>query len=58
MMGKCELDPLLAFGAALAIPEDKVGVCLNMDASMGAACDAPPTSPSNGTCFGGFPLPP
>jgi hypothetical protein len=52
--GRCELDPMKAFGAPLANAADKVGVCVTMDGTT-AACDAPAMSPSGGTCFGGFP---
>ncbi len=54
--GRCELDPMLAFGAEIARADNKVGLCVNK-APMpeGPACDAPATSMSLGTCFAGFP---
>lgn len=53
-VGRCELDPLKAFGAPLAVAGDAVGLCVNMAAGMGPACDAPQVSPSGGACFAGF----
>jgi hypothetical protein len=53
--GRCELDPMLAFGTPLAVAADKVGVCVSTAPGGGAACDAPAVSPSGGACAGGFP---
>lgn len=54
--GRCELDPMKAFGAQLAVPGDVVGVCVSMASPTDAACDMlPEPPPSGGTCFGGFP---
>lgn len=54
--GRCELDQMLAFGAEIARPENKVGLCVTM-ATMnpGPACDAPLMPMSDGSCFAGFP---
>lgn len=54
--GRCELDPMLAFGAELSSAGDKVGICVNKDPMMpGPACDAPATPLSLGMCFAGYP---
>jgi hypothetical protein len=54
--GRCELDPMKAFGAQLAVPGDVVGVCVSTATPTDAACDMlPEPPPSGGTCFGGFP---
>lgn len=53
--GRCELDPMLAFGAPLALAGDMVGVCVSTAPTGGAACGAPAMSPSGGACFAGFP---
>ncbi|UQA56827.1 hypothetical protein [Polyangium aurulentum] len=52
--GRCELDPMLAFGSPILVAGDNVGVCVTMDGT-GPACDAPAVSPSGGTCAAGFP---
>jgi len=52
--GRCEFDSMLAIGAPVLVPGDKVGVCVTMDGA-GAACDAPAMSPSAGVCAGQFP---
>jgi hypothetical protein len=57
--GRCELDPMLAFGAEIGRPTDIVGICVTKAPAMpGPACDAPmlPMVPaSKGTCFAGYP---
>jgi hypothetical protein len=52
--GRCELDPVKAIGAPLAIPGLMVGVCVTM-AGTGPSCDAPMMSSSMGTCVTDFP---
>lgn len=53
--GRCELDQMLAFGAKIPNPGNKVGICVSTDPMMpGPACDAPAVSVSGGTCFAGF----
>jgi len=55
--GRCELDPMLAFGTTLSHPDDKVGICVNKDPMMpGPDCGAPAAlaAPSGGACFAGF----
>lgn len=52
--GKCVFDQMMAFGAPLWLPEDQVGLCLDQ-AGTTAACDAPATSVSMGSCVGGYP---
>lgn len=54
--GRCELDPIKAFGSTLELSKNKVGVCVTMDGSA-AACDAPATPASNGACFTTFQAP-
>lgn len=54
--GRCELNQNVVFGYSTLNPNDMVGLCMNMDPTMGPACDAsglPP--PSGGTCFSTFP---
>lgn len=48
--GRCELDPVKAIGATLAVPDQSVGICVTMDGT-GIACDAPMMSPSMGICI-------
>ena len=56
--GKCWLDAVQIFGAALALPADAVGVCVAKIPGAGEtpdpACDAPAQSPSGGACVGGY----
>jgi len=52
---RCELDQMRAFGAPLARPEDKVGICVMGDpAAQTPDCAAPAIPLSGGACFGGF----
>lgn len=54
--GRCETDPMLAFGAEVSRADNKVGICVNKSPMPdGPACDAPAISPSLGACFAGFP---
>lgn len=54
--GRCELDPILAFGAEIPRPDNKVGICVNKDPMiLEPACDAPLVPMSDGTCFAGYP---
>lgn len=54
--GRCETDPMLAFGAEIARPDNKVGICVSKDPMMpGPACDAPMMPMTDGSCFAGYP---
>jgi hypothetical protein len=51
--GKCELDQTIVFGTPLPLTKTIVGICLTQDGST-AACDAPATAASMGSCAPAF----
>jgi len=47
---------MLAFGAEIPRPDNKVGICVSTDPmNPGPACDAPPMPMTDGSCFAGYP---
>jgi hypothetical protein len=55
--GTCWKNQTVIFGAPLALASDTPGICVTSVPDGGPAepaCDAPPTSPSAGSCVGGY----